>query len=433
MAATCACGRDHDAETLLEHAVPQQFRPVNRRGRVRGLARYGGGRLEDRLAALVRSGRLRITFDDIDMFQRIANVESNGLVQALNTWDSAVVSIGFLQLTLRYGELQRLILRAPTAFGRYGIAVDAARQYRFSDGVVPAIVGVTDPQILRWGAWADRFYRAGLDDDVIIAQVAVGLERNQRHLDALRRHVTSHAGAFDGFMRQYRYSSHLRAVYQESYNNRPAYARRGAGTAAIAALKRGPMSTTAYTDLVSEHIRAAYAAKGEASKADHIIARTRTGARPGLLGPSMAVGGAGPAGRRSTAAWNAVRATPGSIVAVQGLRVHREIAPAVKAMVDAAARDGIVLRGGGFRSPASQVDLRRQHCGPTPYDIYEKPSRECRPPTARPGRSRHQQGLAIDFRLDPQGRALAWLRTNAARFGLVNLPSEPWHWSVDGR
>lgn len=28
---------------------------------------------------------------------------------------------------------------------------------------------------------------------------------------------------------------------------------------------------------------------------------------------------------------------------------------------------------------------------------------------------------------------LVWLHANAGRFGFVNLPSEPWHWSVDGR
>jgi hypothetical protein len=25
-----------------------------------------------------------------------------------------------------------------------------------------------------------------------------------------------------------------------------------------------------------------------------------------------------------------------------------------------------------------------------------------------------------------------WLQTNAASYGLYNLPSEPWHWSTNG-
>ena len=50
----------------------------------------------------------------------------------------------------------------------------------------------------------------------------------------------------------------------------------------------------------------------------------------------------------------------------------------------------------------------------------------------------HEQGLAIDF--TQNGRVLtrgssgySWLRANAGRFGLQNLPSEAWHWSVNGR
>jgi LAS superfamily LD-carboxypeptidase LdcB len=129
--------------------------------------------------------------------------------------------------------------------------------------------------------------------------------------------------------------------------------------------------------------------------------------------------------------WDAVRAEPSDIVSVGGIRVHRMIAGRLQQMIQAAGRDGITLAGGGFRSPSAQVELRKKHCGPTSYDIYQKPSSQCHPPTARPGHSRHEQGLAIDFNTKPG--VVPWLRANAARFGFVNLPSEPWHWSVDGR
>ena len=62
----------------------------------------------------------------------------------------------------------------------------------------------------------------------------------------------------------------------------------------------------------------------------------------------------------------------------------------------------------------------------------------CSPPTAIPGRSKHERGLAVDFSVNGrviQSRsepAFQWLATNAARFGFRNLPSEPWHWSNDG-
>ena len=51
----------------------------------------------------------------------------------------------------------------------------------------------------------------------------------------------------------------------------------------------------------------------------------------------------------------------------------------------------------------------------------------------------HEQGLAIDFQYNGAGikdhsnPGYQWLARNAARFGLMNLPSEPWHWSVNGR
>lgn len=129
---------------------------------------------------------------------------------------------------------------------------------------------------------------------------------------------------------------------------------------------------------------------------------------------------------------------------VGGITVARVIAGRVRDMLAAAKAAGIVLTGGGYRSPEAQINLRRQNCGTTQYDIYEKPSDQCKPPTARPGSSNHEKGLAIDFSLnggtkdraanlaDPRFR---WLKANAGdpRFRFYNLASEPWHWSVDGR
>ena len=130
-------------------------------------------------------------------------------------------------------------------------------------------------------------------------------------------------------------------------------------------------------------------------------------------------------------------ATP-DIVSVRGIRVARSIADPVERLLAAAERDGVKLSGGGFRSAAAQIDLRKKHCGTTHYDIYEKPSSQCVPPTAPPGRSLHERGLAIDFTYNGQSISThenpgyQWLARNAANFGLKNLPSEPWHWSTTG-
>ncbi|UZN01821.1 D-alanyl-D-alanine carboxypeptidase family protein [Cellulomonas sp. S1-8] len=120
-----------------------------------------------------------------------------------------------------------------------------------------------------------------------------------------------------------------------------------------------------------------------------------------------------------------------------GIRVHPCLAEAVDALVDAAREDGIALHGGGWRSTEQQVALRRAHCGPTDADVHDKPASACTPSTARPGTSRHERGLAVDFTsggrtLGAGSQAYAWLVEHAGAYGLENLPGEPWHWSVDG-
>ena len=132
------------------------------------------------------------------------------------------------------------------------------------------------------------------------------------------------------------------------------------------------------------------------------------------------------------------------IVTVRGIQVARQIASQVEDLLAAAAADGLRLGGGGYRSPQEQIDLRIKHCCKpglctSHYDIYEKSSKECSPWTAPPGYSNHEKGLAIDFTyngasIESQSNpGFQWLARNASRFGLINLPSEPWHWSVDGR
>jgi hypothetical protein len=127
------------------------------------------------------------------------------------------------------------------------------------------------------------------------------------------------------------------------------------------------------------------------------------------------------------------------LVTVRGITVHASVGPQLEAMLAAAAADGIGLSGTGYRDPGRQIELRRAHCGDTEFAIYQMSPSQCAPPTARPGTSNHERGLAIDFRY--QGAAITsrsspgfvWLAANGARYGFSNLPSEPWHWSVDGR
>jgi hypothetical protein len=124
----------------------------------------------------------------------------------------------------------------------------------------------------------------------------------------------------------------------------------------------------------------------------------------------------------------------GHLTTVEGITVDSQIAPQVQQLVEGARRSGHQLTGTGYRSHERQIELRRQHCGTSNYAIYEMPSSQCSPPTARPGTSLHEQGLAIDFD-NCSSRSTAchqWLAANAATYGFFNLPSEPWHWSTSG-
>ena len=119
---------------------------------------------------------------------------------------------------------------------------------------------------------------------------------------------------------------------------------------------------------------------------------------------------------------------------VGGITVNCAIQGSLTNMLNAARASGVSLSGGGYRDPSSQIALRRAHCGTSYYAIYQMPSSQCRPPTAPPGRSQHEIGLAIDFsNCSSRGTACyQWLAGNAGTYGFYNLPSEPWHWSTTG-
>jgi hypothetical protein len=127
------------------------------------------------------------------------------------------------------------------------------------------------------------------------------------------------------------------------------------------------------------------------------------------------------------------------LATTRGVTVHVAIVAQVRALLTEAGTAGLRLGGQGYRSHAEQIEERRRNCGPTYEDIWVRPASQCNPPTARPGTSMHEQGLAIDFTWNGRpittrdNAAFGWLAAHAHRFGLQNLPSEPWHWSTNGR
>jgi len=131
------------------------------------------------------------------------------------------------------------------------------------------------------------------------------------------------------------------------------------------------------------------------------------------------------------------------------IQVNASWAGNVSQMLGAMTNAGITYGGGGFRTAADQIRLRTVNGCP---DIYTSPPSSCRVPTARPGTSNHELGLAIDFsrangnRLcsyygGSKGLSLCrpgasdiwdWLTANAATYNVTKLSTEAWHWSVDG-
>jgi D-alanyl-D-alanine carboxypeptidase len=120
---------------------------------------------------------------------------------------------------------------------------------------------------------------------------------------------------------------------------------------------------------------------------------------------------------------------------VYGITVNKVVAYPLQHMIDDAAKAGVKLSGGGFRTREQQIALRTTNGCP---DVWTAPASSCRVPTAIPGRSLHELGLAID--LSTGGKTIGsrtspaykWLAANAGKYGFTNLPSEPWHWSITG-
>ena len=234
----------------------------------------------------------------------------------------------------------------------------------------------------------------------------------------------------------------------EEQRNRAEQARAAAeqhiadATAALAELDTARSQQQAFAAQVRARLDdrladAAYLSRLDASFGAQIAAEEAALARavaPIPVTPVTTPPSGGSSGGTTTTTPPAVVAHP-PLTTVGGITVAASIAGDLRSMLDAAAASGFRLGGYGYRDINVQIQLRRQNCGTSNYAIWEMPADSCSPPTARPGLSWHEQGLAVDFtsggsfintRSNP---AFVWMAANAARFGFTNLPSEPWHWS----
>jgi hypothetical protein len=235
-----------------------------------GYKRYisNGLFVDDAAVALRGRNLLSISDDDIDMLQRASNVETGGRLTALNSWDSAFMSVGFMQWTLKYRKLQQWIALAPQAFRRYGIELESTRQYTFSSThKEKAIVGAARAVDLRSPEWGVRFYMASLDLDAVTVEYRRALEVSNE----VRRSIVDPHGA--AVVAHYNSSPVLRALVQETHNNRPAYMKQAMKNVA----SKANTDTSTFLDVVRNEIVRIYTAREKApQKAANLIKKTRT-------------------------------------------------------------------------------------------------------------------------------------------------------------
>ena len=145
--------------------------------------------------------------EEIGLLQGVAQVETSGLTTGINSWDSDAMSMGFMQYTMA-GKLQKLIDRAPTAFAKYGIRL--GWMLRLKGESVPGIAGVATADDLRGEDWGARFLEAGLDPDIVAAQVeqakAIDLPKVAPRIQQLPVRT-----------------DRVKRIILELHNNRPAY------------------------------------------------------------------------------------------------------------------------------------------------------------------------------------------------------------------
>jgi hypothetical protein len=118
----------------------------------------------------------------------------------------------------------------------------------------------------------------------------------------------------------------------------------------------------------------------------------------------------------------------------QGKKVVKKYYKPLKSMIEAAKKDGVVLKlNEGYREYDIQYRLRKKNAKKPNYteaiivsgatDLYS-------PLTGKPGYSMHHRGTAFDFSTNNgKSKSYNWLVKNAIKFGFVRtVASETWHW-----
>ena len=216
-----------------------------------GFAEYGGERVRDVLTRLAREGRLAISATQIAVLDAMAQVETDGRIGCVQTYDDQVVSVGFKQVVLGHGSLEKIMTRAPAGFAKHGLALDPSKSYDHPgwSRKPKQIAGCEHLDELRGRAWGMKFYAASMEPDVVAAIAELALAE----LGKVEGAIHKHAGGIDHFD-----DPTAEGWLLETYNNRPAFMAK-AIQRAVAAGARAASSRDAFLDLLAHAIVETYA------------------------------------------------------------------------------------------------------------------------------------------------------------------------------
>jgi hypothetical protein len=241
----------------------------------KGYAKYGGGHLDSKLREMMKRKALKFTDPgtgaerdelsdaELTILQGMANVEVSGVLAGVNTWDDMVVSMGFKQVTLGWGSLIEIIRMAPEGFKKHGIELDESRTYKLS-ATVPAIKGVANHEELRSPYWAVRFFEAGLEDDVINAELTYSLK-------ALKEFVGQSKRKYSGKWNKHMEDLTAKAWLFEMKNNRESWVWPAISATLDRAAEEGgdELSRDDFLDILAEEMANTYAEKAREKAIDN--------------------------------------------------------------------------------------------------------------------------------------------------------------------
>ena len=114
------------------------------------------------------------------------------------------------------------------------------------------------------------------------------------------------------------------------------------------------------------------------------------------------------------------------------LRVVKEVAMYLRAMMDAGLADGVTI---GIRDGFRTMSQQQRYWDMAPNnEIALAAGVGTGNLAAKPGRSNHQNGIAFDFNINhDDGRTFSWMTKNAWKYGFIRaVRKERWHWEYWG-